>query len=117
MKVKIGLRDLWQKPDAPAQTAIKDLKEVLGYQVDVSIDIARLWSELQHLYPNPETFVPSIVSAVQAWAECLTAGLEDEDNATWTEKLLELVMEHGSVVKARVEVSLLTKLWLLETCS
>ena len=105
LKIRIGLRDHWENPNSPAQTSIKALKEVLGYQVDVSIDIALLWSELQRFYPNPETFVPSITSVVEAWAECLYARLEDEGNAAWTEKLLDHVMDHGTLIKARVEVS------------
>ncbi|KAL8794623.1 MAG: hypothetical protein Q9195_002819 [Heterodermia aff. obscurata] len=103
LKVRVGLRDLWESPNAPAQKAITALKDVIGYQVDVSIDFALLWSELQRLYPDPETFVPSITSVVKAWAECLAARLEDDGNATWTEKLLDVVMEHGTVVRTRVE--------------
>ena len=117
LKVRVGLRDLWESPNAPAQEAIKALKEILGYQVVVSIDIALLWSELQHFYPDPETFVPSVISVVQAWAECLAARLEDDGNAAWTENLLDLVMRNGTVVKARVEVSLSTQLCVLKTCS
>ena len=83
--------------------------------MDVTIDITLLWSELERLYPDPETFVPSITSIVQAWAECLTARLEDDSNAGWTEKLLDVVMEHGTVVKVRVEVSLSTQLCVLRT--
>ena len=108
LKVRIGLRDLWESPNAAAQKAIQALKEVVGYQVEVSIDIALLWSELQRFYPDPETFVPSITTVVQDWAECLTARLENDDNAAWTEKLLEVLMERGTVVKARLEVSLST---------
>ena len=115
LKVRVGLRDLWESPNAPAQKAIKALKEVLGYQVDVSIDIALLWSELQRFFPDPETFIPSITSVVLAWAECLLARLEDEGNAAWTEKLLVVVMEQGTVVKVRVEVSLSTQFCVLKT--
>ena len=115
LKVRVALRDHWESPNAPAQKAIKALKEVLGYQVDVAIDATLLWSELQRLYPDPETFVPNIISTVQAWAECLTARLEDDGNAAWTEKLLDVVMEHGTVVKVRVEVSLSTQLCVLKT--
>ena len=83
--------------------------------MDVSIDTALLWSELQRFYTNPEIFVPTIISVVEAWAECLYARLEDEGNAAWTEKLLELVMDYGTVIKARMEVSFSTYLCVIET--
>lgn len=109
MKVRMSLRDLWANPNAPAQRALKTLRDLLGYQVDVEIDAPKLWSDLHGYYPDPETFAPNIVAIVQVWAECLTARLQDEANAAWTEKLLDVISVGSSIVRARVEVSLPTK--------
>ena len=108
MKVRIGLRDLWENPNAPAQKALKALQELLGYQVDIEIDAPKLWADLQRYYPDPESFAPNIIAVVQAWAECLTARLQDDANAAWTETLLDVVAGRSSVIRARVEVSLQT---------
>ena len=108
MKARIGFRDLWENPNAPARKALKALYELLGYQIDVEIDAPKLWSDLSTYYPDPETFAPNITGIVQAWADCLAARLQDDNNAEWTEKLLELLTEKGSTVRARMEVSVVS---------
>ena len=113
MKVRLGLRKHWENPNAAAQEALNTLIELLGYQVHVEVDSAQLWSDLEKFYPDPETFAPNITTVVQTWAECLTARLQDDANAAWTEKLLDVVAERGTVVKAHVEVSLLLLLGAL----
>lgn len=105
MKVRLGLREHWETPDAAAQKALKNLVELLGYQVQVEIDSAQLWSDLEKFYPDPETFAPNITTVIQTWAECLTARLQDDGNAAWTEKLLGVVTEGSTVVRAHLEVS------------
>jgi len=106
MKVRLGLRKHWENPNAAAQEALNTLIELLGYQVHVEVDSAQLWSDLEKFYPDPETFAPNITTVIQTWAECLTARLQDDANAVWTEKFLGMVTERGTVVRAHVEVSL-----------
>ncbi|KAL8820736.1 MAG: hypothetical protein Q9191_007455, partial [Dirinaria sp. TL-2023a] len=103
MNARMGLRDLWENPSAPAQQSLKTLRDLLGYHVDVQIDAPKLWSDLHRYYPDPETFAPNIVAIVQAWAECLTGRLQDEANAGWTEKLLDVISVGSGIVRARVE--------------
>ena len=117
MKVRMGLRDLWESPNAPAQKALKTLQDLLGYQVDVDLDAPKLWSDLHGHYPDPESFARNVIAIVQAWAECLTARLQDDSNAAWTETLLDIISVRPSVVKARVEVSLRMRMRFLNGCS
>ncbi|KAL8693452.1 MAG: hypothetical protein Q9218_001723 [Villophora microphyllina] len=105
MKARLGLRDLWDNTNAPAPKAVKTLSELLGYKVDIDLDATKLWSDLQKHYTDPEDFAPTVAFIVQTWADCFSARLQDESNATWTEKLLEVVTEGKSVVQARVVVS------------
>ena len=91
LKVKVGLRDSWDKEDAPVQRALSDLKEVLGIGVVVQADWSLLLAELDSFYPDKGTFVPSIASCVQALFVALGALLEDVDNAEWADELLERV--------------------------
>lgn len=83
------------------------LFELLGYQVHVKVDSAQLWSDLEKFHPDPETFAPNNASVVQTWAQYLIARLQDDANVVWTEKLLSVVTERGTVVRAHVEVSLM----------
>lgn len=106
MNIRIGLRDHWEDPNAPAQKALKILTDLLGYSVDVEIDLPKLWSDLHKYYPDPGSFAPNLAQILQTWAECLTTRLQDEENAVWTEKLLELVTQRRAAVRARVVVSL-----------
>ena len=106
MNARLGFRDLWENPNAPAQKALKTLHELLGYKVDVEIDSPQLWSDLQRYYPDPGTFAPNITNIIRTWAECLTARLQDDSNAGWTENLLDHITEGGTIVRARLEVSL-----------
>lgn len=105
MKVRLGFREHWENPNAAASVALNTLVELLGYQVHVEVDSAQLWSDLEKFHPDPETFAPNITNVVQTWAECLTARLQEDSNEVWTEKLLGVVTERGTVVRAHVEVS------------
>ena len=79
----------------------------MGYQVDVQSDLSVLWQELQKYDPDPETFVPDIAAIVQEWANCLTARLEDDSNAEWTDELLMDVDRYDRVIHLRLEVGLI----------
>lgn len=102
----MDFRDLWEKEDCPAQKSISALKTLLGLPINIQLEPSILWSELQKYYPDQSTFVPSIISVVKAWTDCLTNRLADDANAAWTEQLLEHVNKNGRTLKTRVEVGL-----------
>lgn len=106
MKIRIDLRDHWEKEDCPAQKSISALKAILGLPINIQLEPSILWGELQKYYPDQDSFVPSITTIVKAWTDCLTKRLADETNEAWTEQLLEYVNQHGKNLTARVEVSL-----------
>ena len=106
MKIRVGLRDLWESPNASAQKAIQALVDVLGYPVDVEFLNAILRSNLQEYYPDPETFLSNIIGIVEAWASCLCSRLQYDGNAVWTEKFIETVFAQKNFLSARLEVRL-----------
>lgn len=106
MKVRVDLRDHWEKEDCPAKQSISALKELIGLGVTVIMEPTILWPELQKNYPDQGTFVPSIAAVVQAWADVLKGKLADENNEEWTEQFLEQVKEGRGAfggIRARVE--------------
>ncbi|KAK4695764.1 hypothetical protein P7C71_g2047, partial [Lecanoromycetidae sp. Uapishka_2] len=103
MKVRVDLRDLWDKEDCPAKKSISALKELIGLPVTVMMEPTILWSELQKHYPDQGTFIPSLTAVIQAWADVLKAKLADESNSEWTDNFLEKVSEGRGGIKARVE--------------
>lgn len=106
MKIRVDLRDHWEKKDCPAQKSIAGLKDLLGLPIKIQLEPSILWNELQKFYPDQSTFVPSIITVVKAWIDCLAKRLADDANAAWTEQLLEHVHQNGKSLTARVEVSL-----------
>ena len=102
MKIRVGIRDHWTKADSPVQQSISGLTRVIGLPVDVTLDASLLWHELGQSCTDPDTFVPSIVGVVIDWVDRMTYMLEDDDNAVWSEHLLEAC---GRTLKVRVAVS------------
>ena len=117
LKVRIGFRDLWDYPNAPAPEATKALSELLGFMVEVGIDRAILWKDLHNYFKDSGVFAPNIAGIVQAWAERLHGRLQDDSNAAWTEKLLEAVISPSSVMTVRLEVSLFLRIRIIDRLS
>lgn len=103
LKIRMDLRDHWEKEDCPARKSIAALKDLLGLPVTIQLEPLILWSELQRFYSDQSTFVPCITTVIKAWLDCLTKRLADDANAAWTEQLLEHVNQSGRNLKARVE--------------
>lgn len=103
LKIRMDLRDLWDKEDCQAQKSISALKTLLGLPINVQLEPSILWNELQKYFPDQNTFVPSITAVVKAWVDCLADRLADDANAAWTEQLLDYVNETTRTLKARVE--------------
>jgi hypothetical protein len=47
LQVKIGLRDSYDSPSAPIQTALKSLNGTVGYDFTLEIAWVDLWNDLQ----------------------------------------------------------------------
>jgi hypothetical protein len=88
-KIRMGIRDSWDKPDCTVQKAISELKDLLGYTVTITPQWQLLWTELKPYYPEMANFVPSVGGIVQAWCKSMEILLESDKNAAWTEKALE----------------------------
>ncbi|OTA65825.1 hypothetical protein K449DRAFT_410832 [Hypoxylon sp. EC38] len=87
--VRVGIRDHWDKADAPVQTVRSAVSELLG--IDVTIDIAwdLLILNLDDDYPDKSAFVPSIAKGVQTFLDVLREILDSEISNEWTNTLLE----------------------------
>ena len=111
LKIKVDLRDKWEKADAPAKLAIKDLEGVLGLTIQVNMQPAQLWQELEKFHVDQGTFVPAVVEVIQGWADALRKRLEDEADADWADELLEKFGK--SSVPVYVEVCSISRLLYL----
>ncbi len=105
MRVQIGIRDSWDKEDAPIQQALSKLKEALGIDVVVEPQWQLLLTELDSYYPGPDksTFVPTIANCVQSLLIGFTALTEGEETAKWADELLDHVSRS---LKVFLEVSI-----------
>ncbi|KAI0104282.1 hypothetical protein GGR51DRAFT_229837 [Nemania sp. FL0031] len=102
IKIQVGIRDSWEKDDAPVQKAIRNLKEVVGIRVTVNPEWPLLHSELGSFYPDKATLVPSIASAVESCCTALSTLADDEANSEWADALLEKTESH---IRIFIEVS------------
>ncbi|ORY60917.1 uncharacterized protein BCR38DRAFT_349091 [Pseudomassariella vexata] len=89
LKVQVGIRDYWDKDDAPVQKALSSLKEVIGINIVVLPEWQLLLAELESFYPDKGTLVPVVAGCVQAWCNAMSALLDDEANEEWADTLLE----------------------------
>ncbi|KAI1863448.1 hypothetical protein JX265_008843 [Neoarthrinium moseri] len=89
LKVQVGIRDFWSKNEAPVQKALAALKETIGVETIIEPEWHLLLSELDGLYPDKSTFVPSIAGCVHSWCTALSTILDDSANEEWTDALLD----------------------------
>ena len=92
-RVKVNIRDMWDKEDSEVQKSICGVKTLIGVDVNIEPEWQLLWTELQKNYPDPGLFVPNIASAVSAWCRCICELADDDKNEAWTETLLEKLKE------------------------
>jgi hypothetical protein len=91
MKVKVGIRDVWDNKDGDVQRSFAKIKDVVGHDVSINPEWYILWAELKQLFSEPGGFVPMIASGVTAWAAALVEIAENDSNEDWTEEMLEQV--------------------------
>ncbi|KAI0164570.1 hypothetical protein GGR57DRAFT_449775 [Xylariaceae sp. FL1272] len=88
LKVKVGIRDSWEKEDAPVNKAIANVRDTVGVNIRVDPEWQILIAELDVAYPDKGTFVPSIAATVDAFCCALVTLADDEANAEWADKFL-----------------------------
>ncbi|KAI1411527.1 hypothetical protein F5Y13DRAFT_55423 [Hypoxylon sp. FL1857] len=89
LEVQVGIRDHWDKADAPVQAARSAVRELLGIDVVIEIVWEFLIINLGDDYPNKSAFVPSIAKGVQIFLDVLREILDSEISTEWTDTLLE----------------------------
>ena len=109
MKLRMDLRDYWEKPESPAQSSIKVLRDLIGLPVIIKREPPIIWAELGKFYPDPTVFVPDITGVIKAWCDTLAERLQNDAHAEWTEQFLEVLEENGKRLNARVETNSGTK--------
>ncbi|KAI1266946.1 hypothetical protein F5Y18DRAFT_352796 [Xylariaceae sp. FL1019] len=91
LKVKVGIRDFWDNNNAPINKTIANVKDAIGVNVRVDPEWQTLTTELDAVYPDKATFVPSIAAIVDAFCCALITLADDEANAEWADKLLSKI--------------------------
>ncbi|KAL0939502.1 uncharacterized protein CTRU02_206112 [Colletotrichum truncatum] len=105
LKVKAAIRDHWTNEESPLRKAIKDLKEVLGLDIDVEPDWQLLLAELDAEYPDKGDLAAAVAGTVETWFKATTELLNDDKNEAWTEELLEKLQSTYSRLRLFIEVS------------
>ncbi|KAK6342343.1 hypothetical protein TWF718_007745 [Orbilia javanica] len=95
VKVRMGVRDLWDPSNSPLNQAISAISSNIGKQIDILVDWGMLWTVFGHQHPDPGTFVPYFEEAVKFWASCLQERLDNDSLESWTDELLEKVKAAG----------------------
>jgi len=103
MKLKMGLRDNWDNPSSDVQKAIAKLKETLGHPINITPQWQLLWTDLESVYSDAGTFVPSVAAVVAAWCSSIETLLEKEENEEWADTALDK-MASSLGVNLRLEV-------------
>lgn len=83
------MRDGYERPDTAVQKSFKKLAEVVGYPVSCEPEWQMLWQELETIYADKTTFVPTIAGVIETWCHALSRRLEDDRHEAWTETFLE----------------------------
>lgn len=88
LKIRADIRDKWDSPKAEIHSTIASLKQTLGYKIVPQVQWPLLYNVLREQYADKGTFVPAISRVVEAFYERLSARLENEATAEWTDQLL-----------------------------
>ncbi|KAF9476949.1 hypothetical protein BDN70DRAFT_934609 [Pholiota conissans] len=89
LKIRVGIRDQWDSPNAPIRGTIDTLTKVLGHVVTPQIEWQTLFASLKDAFPDINTFVPAICRIGIAFYSRLVSRLENESKTEWTEKFVE----------------------------
>ncbi|KAK0734561.1 hypothetical protein B0T26DRAFT_761822 [Lasiosphaeria miniovina] len=89
LKVRLGIRELWNKPDGELQPALRALEKAVGVRVRLDMDWGLLLKELGHLYPDKTHFVGVVAGCVAAWARTMAELASDEENTAWADTLAD----------------------------
>ncbi|KAI8302768.1 hypothetical protein K4K59_000359 [Colletotrichum sp. SAR11_240] len=105
LKVKVAIRDHWTSEESQPQKALKELKNVLGLDIDVEPDWQLLLAELDTVYSDKGDLVAAVAGTVETWTKAATELLDDDKNADWTEILLEKLKATYINLRLFIEVS------------
>ncbi|RVD87217.1 uncharacterized protein DFL_001460 [Arthrobotrys flagrans] len=106
VKVRMGVRDLWEPSGSPMNQAISAISSNIGKKIDITVDWGMLWTVFGHQHPDPGTFIPYFEEAVKLWASCFQERLDNDTLESWTDELLEKVKAAGgSSIKLEIGVS------------
>ncbi|KAK6503865.1 hypothetical protein TWF481_008868 [Arthrobotrys musiformis] len=106
VKVRMGVRDLWEPAGSPLNQAINAISSNIGKQIEIVVDWGMLWTVFGHQHPDPGTFIPYFEEAAKIWAACLQERLDNDTLESWTDELLEKVKAAGgSYIKLEIGVS------------
>ncbi|KAK5056197.1 hypothetical protein LTR84_012750 [Exophiala bonariae] len=89
LQLRKDVRDGYEGSDTPVQKSFKKLSEVVGYPVSCEPEWQMLWQELESIYTDKTTFVPTIARVIETWCHALVLRLEDDKHEDWTEAFLE----------------------------
>lgn len=106
LKIRVDIRDLWNKPQSQLQKSVTSLADILGHKIVPEVHWPSLWENLKSDIPEPETFVPAIVTYTTSWYDALLSRVEDNCYEGWTEELLTVLSKTvGKETSLHVEVS------------
>jgi len=89
LQLRKDVRDGYEKREAAVQQSFKKLADVVGYPVSCEPEWQMLWQELENVYSDKTTFVPTIAGVIETWCHTLARRLEDDKHEAWTETFLE----------------------------
>ncbi|KAF7551234.1 hypothetical protein G7Z17_g5166 [Cylindrodendrum hubeiense] len=105
LKAKVAVRDKWEKADSPVQTAIKEVKGLLGLDVHCEPEWPILISELEKVYEDKAQLIGALIGITQVWFATLAEIMDDSTQDTWSEKVVEKINEVTSRLNVTLEVS------------
>jgi hypothetical protein len=97
LKIRVDIRDQWERHDSRIRSKIKELQDLLGKEISIVLDWEVLWDTLQSKYPEKELFVPSVVTLIATFITILHGKLADENDEEWTDEFLEQVVTHSGL--------------------
>lgn len=97
IRVRIGLRDQYYKPDHTVAKALDSLRSELGGLVEMKIDWGKLWSVIDTEFPDNSTFVPAMSSVATSFIEAVKYCITSADES-WGDTLLERMKAQGKTV-------------------
>ncbi|OAP65584.1 hypothetical protein AYL99_01556 [Fonsecaea erecta] len=103
-QIRKDVRDLFDNEENTVQKSLAGLGETIGCQVLCRAEWLMLWAELQHLWADMTTFVPTIAKVVEMWCDTLGRRLKDGRFEGWTEVFLEK-LKTVNVLKLSIQVA------------